>query len=232
MLVMPLFDQAEANKQQFTLMLRKDVKLSMRSTSSVNQGPVGLQANRTTSNSIDDNDSQGTMKETQNSKPVQKKTSGFLKPTPIVTNTKQTLKTHLAPHAPLSQTKKSSIKSDSLTSIQLSLFNFINGHDTGSPMKDSAFSFETMLSNLDLAISNNGQEPTVGQVLGNLEKDIEALLSAQLSKATEHRRRSRLSQLYNSRNPEDDIDSERLFEYLKQTGDSFSKLEEVIVFLI
>ena len=139
---------------------------------------------------------------------VKRRATGFHKLDPIVT---QKYDKSLQP--PAQQLRKNSnATQDALTHVQLSLFNFMNGHE---PKVENDLDFDGMLVSLDSSIA--GTQP-VDQVLGDLERDIESLLAAQLGKATDQRRRSRLSKLYASKHGEDvDVDSDKLFETFRST---------------
>jgi hypothetical protein len=105
----------------------------------------------------------------------------------------------------------------------------MNGTETPK-MQQDVLDYDGMLHLLDRSIENNLQEPNVYQIFEDLERDIEMILAAQLEKASDSRRRSRLSQLYQKQNKgNDDVDAEKIFEGLKNTGAELNRLENVFL---
>jgi hypothetical protein len=205
--IMPMVNEAEKQGKKFELILQREVNPPKNSR--VAQPPI-----------------RESMKSTDIPKSAPKrKSTSFYKPEPIVTATyDKNLMAKLA-QSPRPR-KNSSIKADALTHLQLSLFNFMNGTETVSS-RDQVLDYDSMLHTLDQSINNNLQEPTVYQVFDDLERDIENIIATQLEKASENRRRSRLSQIYNSQK-KDDIDAEKLFDELKNTGSDLNRLESVL----
>jgi hypothetical protein len=205
--IMPMVEETEKQGKKFELILQREVNPPKNSR-------VALPPVRDTMRTTD----------IPKSAPKRKSTTLY-KPEPIVTATyDKTLMAKLA-QSPRPR-KNSSIKADALTNLQLSLFNFMNGTEIVSP-RDQVLDYDSMLHTLDQSINNNLQEPTVYQVFDDLERDIENIIAAQLEKASENRRRSRLSQIYNSEK-KDDIDAEKLFADLKNTGSDLNRLESVM----
>ena len=106
-----------------------------------------------------------------------------------------------------------------------------NASDNYSNFESSGPDFDYMLSSLDASIqgqpSQEEIQPSIGQFLGDLQRDLEALIASQVEKIAKQRRESRLSVMYNAKEAVSDIDSGKLFLSFKDIGHELSRLESV-----
>ncbi|KAJ3364608.1 hypothetical protein HDU91_002496 [Kappamyces sp. JEL0680] len=125
---------------------------------------------------------------------------------------------------------KKSGSTEALSQLQQSLTMFIDDGPL-QIQKDDSLDFDSMLSSLDSSIETQNSNPVIlgadlGQFLGDMQRDLETLISAQLEKTAKQRRESRLSVMYNEKEVDPDIDSEQLFLAFKASGNELSRLEQ------
>ncbi|KAJ3255972.1 hypothetical protein HK103_005779 [Boothiomyces macroporosus] len=119
-----------------------------------------------------------------------------------------------------------------LTMLQESLSSFMGGDylapTVTEPVKEKdPFNFDLMLDNLDQTISRRLEnEPSLDKVLDNLQKSIDAILTAEFEKTTTERRTSRLSILYNLKpNETEVVDVGKLFQDFKKTSANVAEID-------